>query len=663
MLVTPLVSGVEQASLVAQFQGRKPSTRLTEWSVRKNQPTAENCGYDQTVISLTPLIVEGHPMQAPLQAKNGSDAAQTDTATKVARTGVLADNRPEAPAQRKLADMMNNSPRVLQQRALSDVIHNSPRMVAQRHQMDALFGEAVKPQGDGAVRAEASPAQRKEKTNNTGLPNRLKSGIESLSGMSMDHVKVHFNSHKPALLQAHAYAQDSDIHVAPGQEKHLPHEAWHVVQQAQGRVAPTRQMKGGVNVNDDAGLEHEADIMGDLALGKSPGKNAHDSPQASVEAFARGRENPVQKRSSTVAAQPIVQRKIGAEDNVIFGLSGRSLEQIRLAIAAGYTTFDGADSYGGTILSLATAIDEAVAGGRTRDEFDIIYKVDHTPPAGLDAHIREVAARFDDYIDQVLIHKVTDAPQAALYQPILALLKTDGVISGLGAGDVGAGMDAQFANKDSFEINAIEIFNGADHEALVTRLNAADKPVFVYNVIGALKEFLGLGDLNPSHIQLSAMVLRIRELVPKAEPILSSGDQARQLANKNVFEIEEEDYAAVGTARDAIITATADAPEAAVSIAAMPEGLRDRMKGILFKDFDWAAENLFVNEADYGKARDQNLALFTPDERALRYQGVRADAAKNFSVQQLIEMLFDSHGNCHRVDGSNFLLRGFDWIE
>jgi hypothetical protein len=108
-------------------------------------------------------------------------------------------------------------------------------------------------------------AQLEEKPNNTGLPNQLKSGIESLSGMSLDNVKVHYNSAKPTQLNAHAYAQGTDIHVAPGQERHLPHEAWHVVQQAQGRVKPTAQMNG-TAVNDDVGLETEADVMGAKAL-------------------------------------------------------------------------------------------------------------------------------------------------------------------------------------------------------------------------------------------------------------------------------------------------------------------------------------------------------------------------------------------------------------
>ena len=112
-----------------------------------------------------------------------------------------------------------------------------------------------------------------KKRNETGLPDNLKSGIENQSGIAIDDVKVHFNSDKPAQLNAHAYAQGTDIHVAPGQEKHLPHEAWHVVQQKQGRVKPTMQMKGKVNVNDDEGLEKEADVMGEKALQMQPAEN------------------------------------------------------------------------------------------------------------------------------------------------------------------------------------------------------------------------------------------------------------------------------------------------------------------------------------------------------------------------------------------------------
>jgi hypothetical protein len=96
--------------------------------------------------------------------------------------------------------------------------------------------------------------------NKTGLSDNLKAGIENLSGLSMDDVRVHYNSGQPAQLQALAYTQGTDIHVAPGQEKHLPHEAWHVVQQKQGRVKPTKSAIG-VDINEDKNMEREADVM------------------------------------------------------------------------------------------------------------------------------------------------------------------------------------------------------------------------------------------------------------------------------------------------------------------------------------------------------------------------------------------------------------------
>ncbi len=116
------------------------------------------------------------------------------------------------------------------------------------------------------LRAMAPPAQSPAAM---GLPEPLRAGIESLSGLDMSGVRVHRNSSKPAALQAHAYAQGKDIHLGPGQEQHLPHEAWHVVQQAQGRVRPTVQMAQGLALNNDAALEREADQMGARAAGRS----------------------------------------------------------------------------------------------------------------------------------------------------------------------------------------------------------------------------------------------------------------------------------------------------------------------------------------------------------------------------------------------------------
>ena len=93
------------------------------------------------------------------------------------------------------------------------------------------------------------------------MPDNLKAGVEKLSGLDMSDVRVHYNSDKPASVQAHAYTQGTNIHVAPGQEQHLGHEAWHVAQQKQGRVQPTTTVAG-MPVNDNPGLEAEADRMG-----------------------------------------------------------------------------------------------------------------------------------------------------------------------------------------------------------------------------------------------------------------------------------------------------------------------------------------------------------------------------------------------------------------
>lgn len=136
--------------------------------------------------------------------------------------------------------------------------------VLQRLQDTASNSVQVKQLQSYQTMADKATVQRQ--VNSTGMPDNLKSGIENLSGYAMDDVKVHYNSAKPAQLNAHAYAQGTDIHLAPGQEKHLPHEAWHVVQQKQGRVRPTVQLKGKVAINDDEELEHEADVMGEKAL-------------------------------------------------------------------------------------------------------------------------------------------------------------------------------------------------------------------------------------------------------------------------------------------------------------------------------------------------------------------------------------------------------------
>ena len=207
----------------------------------------------------------------------------------------FVDNRPEAMTQRKLQEAIINSPKVQQLKAYQEMANNSPQI----KQLRAYLAMA-----DNNASQQQKPNQKK--ANNTGLPDNLKSGIENLSGYSLDDVKVHYNSPKPAQLQAHAYTQGTDIHLASGQEKHLPHEAWHVVQQKQGRVKPTMQLKGKVLVNGDASLEREADVMGLNAMKNNPTSEFLSTTKTST------RSNIIQKKLFITKAEnePLTEQEI-----------------------------------------------------------------------------------------------------------------------------------------------------------------------------------------------------------------------------------------------------------------------------------------------------------------------------------------------------------------
>ena len=258
----------------------------------------------------------------PQRAQHGATAAAAPGALDtLIRLQQLADAIPQAAQLRRLQALVDASPQVAQLQRLQALADASPQAVQLRRLQalaDGRFAPVAQlaggPEEEELVQgkfasAELQPQlQQAPRANNTGLPDQLKSGIESLSGLSMDHVRVHYNSAQPAQLNALAYAQGSDIHLAPGQERHLPHEAWHVVQQAQGRVRPTMQMKDGVPVNDDTGLEHEADLMGGKAAQRMRVQNARHDPVAS-------RSPPVHN---------VIQRAIVAPGDYLTGLIAKN---------------------------------------------------------------------------------------------------------------------------------------------------------------------------------------------------------------------------------------------------------------------------------------------------------------------------------------------------
>jgi hypothetical protein len=113
--------------------------------------------------------------------------------------------------------------------------------------------------------------------------------MESLSGYDLSDVRVHYGSAQPAQADAHSMTQGSDIHLGPGRAQDLPHEAWHVVQQKQGRVGSGNLFRAMGPISDDAGLEAEADVMGARAMSTPP------TTKPLKQATAAG---PIQRRAS-----------------------------------------------------------------------------------------------------------------------------------------------------------------------------------------------------------------------------------------------------------------------------------------------------------------------------------------------------------------------------
>jgi len=179
---------------------------------------------------IKPMVMKTYVHQQKESVQRSPQAGKRSTTR-------IADNRPSSIMQKKLAN-------AIQQKTDEEELMQGKFAMQRAIEDEELQGKFI---------------QRAE--NKTGMPDNLKSGVEQLSGLDMSDVRVHFNSAKPASVQAHAYTQGTNIHVAPGQERHLAHEAWHVAQQKQGRVQPTTEVAG-MPVNDNVALETEADVMG-----------------------------------------------------------------------------------------------------------------------------------------------------------------------------------------------------------------------------------------------------------------------------------------------------------------------------------------------------------------------------------------------------------------
>ncbi len=178
--------------------------------------------------------------------------------------------------------------------------------------MGAIGAVAQAKRSDGASGADGAAGASAAAPASPGhpLPPDVRARMEELFKADFSAVRVR-ESAEALALGARAFTRGTEIIFAPGEYdptserglELLGHELAHVVQQASGRVQATAQAEG-MAVNDDAGLEQEADAAGASAARGEAGGGASGGDQVAVAA-ASAAAGPAQLKAAT----PIAQRK------------------------------------------------------------------------------------------------------------------------------------------------------------------------------------------------------------------------------------------------------------------------------------------------------------------------------------------------------------------
>lgn len=189
--------------------------------------------------------------------------------------------------------------------------HGAARLAA----LDDPFGLHVPIQAKGDLRGAktADPHALPSTSSGAPLPPAVRAVMERAFNADFGDVLIHPDSARAAAIGARAYTEGNSVHMAPGQydpesragRELIGHELAHVIQQRQGRVAATSQVRG-IAINDAPGLEQEADTLGQRAASIAVTSPAV-TPAPSVERAASATPSPV--------AQAVAQRQAAPQSN------------------------------------------------------------------------------------------------------------------------------------------------------------------------------------------------------------------------------------------------------------------------------------------------------------------------------------------------------------
>lgn len=364
--------------------------------------------------------------------------------------------------------------------------------------------------------------------------------------------------------------------------------------------------------------------------------------------------------NATAYVRHETNKKIGDDTTVIFGLDGRSEDNISDAIKCGFRTFDAANSYPGCIDNLSTAINKAITATKDsdkpirREDFEIIYKVD-LEDSKLEEHLTTVAQKLNGKIDHVLIHNASNSSPKCW--DMLKELKAEGMLIHIGAGNVNHENIGRYieGGADSFEIRASSLLLEPNSDELNEKLKqVSDKPVFIYGLHSTLKNILK-DEPTPQHYSALLYIIENRSNLQHIHPIMSSRHADRSVENFKMGEIDQ--YSGpVQEAYKALKTAL-ETPKETRTVVAMSDDSKSAV-GKLIEAKDWAASNPYQDLEPMGNeipAFDHEAAKFYRSEEIKKYSTEELD--KVISVEkgcektlgELLTALLTEDTNCKRV--------------
>nr|WP_223279591.1 aldo/keto reductase [Streptomyces sp. SDr-06] len=364
------------------------------------------------------------------------------------------------------------------------------------------------------------------------LDDATRTDMEARLGADFSTVRIHDDSDaKASAAEVGARAYTSGDHVVIGDggaDQHtLAHELTHVIQQRQGPVSGTDRGDG-LSVSDPADrFEREAEANARRAMsGEAPVQRAMASDGARAQ-----HGSPVVARMPAEGTEGEV-----AKPWLVFGVDGRSKEQLASAVEAGYRRFDTAESY----RNIDTVAE--VLRARPREDYEILYKFDvrsGEQEAELRGRLQRVAALFGGRLDSLVIHNL-DVEKGALTQAwkVLNELKSEHVTGQVGLGNVGENHTDLLG-----ELGGVDVVENSVESVLLSEnvkeaIKKSGAHLYYYDVIRTARQM----DLDlSSPDDLNGLIYTMAAMFPRADGtsnstmISSSGTSGTQAANLENF--------------------------------------------------------------------------------------------------------------------------------